>query len=306
MSDMHAKPKDHLWVLVIIATCCLIETFPSWVGIGAVSGFPEIGRMPTDWTLAVTQEAYWGYALYAGIVAVAGYRSRSFALWSAGGIFALSLIGQAAYHLMAAAHLTSPPQWVVVFVAALPVIVLALAVVLIHLRHVDRAESVKAERAQREAEQRAAEEAAAADERSVLRAQLEDAQTAQEAAETRASEAERARDDAAQKADALAQKLAAANARNARSRGARKRAAAPRSERADTRATEVPDDVDARAEALSILAAEPRISGAQLGPRVGMSKRWGQEFKRDLAGAAPAGPDAGQETGSLCTSCGSP
>ena len=40
---------------------------------------------------------------------------------------------------------------------------------------------------------------------------------------------------------------------------------------------------DAQAEALSILAAEPDISGAQLGLRVNKSKRWGQDFKGQLA-----------------------
>ena len=44
--------------------------------------------------------------------------------------------------------------------------------------------------------------------------------------------------------------------------------------------------------ALAILAAEPAISGADLGLRVGKSKRWGQLFKNGLATAAPADPQA--------------
>ena len=48
-----------------------------------------------------------------------------------------------------------------------------------------------------------------------------------------------------------------------------------------------------QAEALAILAAEPGISGAKLGPLVGMSARWGQLFLKGLTTAsAPKGPDA--------------
>jgi hypothetical protein len=288
----HAKPTDHLWVLVVIAACALIETFPSWVGIGAVSGFPRFGRMPTDWTLAVTSEAYWGYALYAGIVAVAGPRSRAFALWSAGAVFVLSLMGQASYHLMAAAHRAAPPQWVVVFVAALPVIVLALIAVLVHLRHIDRAEAAEAEEAARKAERAGAEAAAASDERTALRAELE---AERGALEPLRADLDTARNELARvtaKAGELERKLAAQRKRNSPAKG---RATSPRNRSEISRATQVPDDVDARAEALSILAAEPGISGADLGLRVGKSKRWGQLYLRDLATAAPEGQDP-QET----------
>jgi hypothetical protein len=49
----------------------------------------------------------------------------------------------------------------------------------------------------------------------------------------------------------------------------------------------VPADVDARAEALAILADEPGISGAQLGLRVGLTERWGQKFKAAMAVPSP-------------------
>ena len=42
----HAKPKDYLWVLAVVAACCLIKVSPSWVGIAAAAGFPRVGRMP--------------------------------------------------------------------------------------------------------------------------------------------------------------------------------------------------------------------------------------------------------------------
>lgn len=141
MSEMtqtpaHAKRvprRDHSWVLAVIAACCLIKVWPSWVGIGAEAGFPKIGRMATDWTLAVVIEAYWAYAVYAWLAAV-GRRSRRFAMWSAAGVFVLSVVGQSAAPVMAATA-------VKVFANALPVIVLALIAILVHLRHLDRAEA---------------------------------------------------------------------------------------------------------------------------------------------------------------------
>jgi hypothetical protein len=52
--------------------------------------------------------------------------------------------------------------------------------------------------------------------------------------------------------------------------------------------------VDARAEALLILANEPGISGAQLGERCGKSERWGQLLKKQLAGSV-SGPEAAND-----------
>lgn len=64
---------------------------------------------------------------------------------------------------------------------------------------------------------------------------------------------------------------------------AKNRTPAPRSKPARQPAARVPQDVDAQAEALAILAGEPGISGAQLGRRVGRSERWGQDLKKKLA-----------------------
>jgi hypothetical protein len=292
----HAKPKDHLWVLILIAACALIETFPSWVGIGAVSGFPRFGRMPTDWTLAVTSEAYWGYALYAGIVAVAGPRSRAFALWSAAAVFVLSLMGQASYHLMAAAHRTVPPQWVVVFVAALPVIVLALIAVLVHLRHIDRAEAAEAEQAQREAARVAAAEAAEASELAAVRADLEAARAASEEAHADLSAARTELARTVAKVAALERKLAAQKPKRTRTQAPAARrtkasGAAPHAVPGAEDRTLLPDDFDARGQALDIWLANPEISGKELAAAVGMKERWGQLRKAEFAAMAPAGQD---------------
>ena len=301
----HAKPArhDHLWVLAVIAAAVLAEVWASWVGIGAMSGFPRIDRIPTDWVLAIAVEAYWGYALYAWLAAAPGPRSRAMAMWSCAVVFVLSLISQVSYHeLTAPAGATTGRRFVIGFASALPVIILALIAVLIHLRHLDRAEAVQAEEVAGKAEQRAAAEAAVADERTTLRAELEAAQEALAGAATERETARREAAEAAAKIETLTRKLAAAAARKRPpQRPAKKAATAARSDPAATPAatpaeepaTEVPNDVDAQAEALSILAAEPNISGAKLAERVGMSERWGQTFKKNLAGSA-AGPEGGE------------
>ena len=144
------------------------------------------------------------------------------------------------------------------------------------------------------AQEQAQADAAAGDERTALRAQL-DAQkemlkTAQAALEeaqaTAQAEREHAASGAAQAAETigkLTRKLEAAT-RKATPRS--DRAKQPHSDRADDHATEIPADVDARREVLAILANEPDISGAKLGLRVGMSARWGQMVKNELAPTA--------------------
>lgn len=266
-----AKPaRDHLWVLVIIAACCLLEVWASWVLIGSRSGFPRIGGkhgLPTDWTLAVTTEAYWGYALYSWLAAAPGPRSRRFAMWSAAAVFVLSLTGQGAAHLVPDG--AQPPAALVVFVTALPVVTLALIAVLVHLRQADR------EDAEEDVRQDAKDAEIAA-----LQARLEAA--AGEAAPLREALAA-AQEQAARAAQQIAQlerKLAAQTR-------PRKRANPGRAGRASARAKQAQeDDVSARTKALSVLAAEPDISGAQLGLRVGMSKRWGQDHKPELVAMA--------------------
>jgi hypothetical protein len=265
--------RDHLWVLVIVAACALLEVWASWVTIGSMSGFPKIGHLSTDWTLAVTTELYWGYALYAWLATAPGPRSRKFAMWSAAAVFTLSLVGQGSAHLVAPG--TKPSPVLVAFVTALPVIVLALIAVLVHLRQLDREEAVEVA------------------EESALRAGLRSAEAAREAAETARDEAQREAAEATAKAEALVRKLdASAGAKRGRNAGRKNPATAGRRKGAEDPATRVPKDVNARAEALAILDTEPGISGAKLGDRVGMSERWGQLFKSEMVRAAPQGPDS--------------
>ena len=168
ITPAHAKPvsrRDHLWVLAIVAGFAFYDIWVAWTELGNKSGFAH----GTGWTLTVIVELYWAYAGFAWLAGAAGLRSRRFAMFSAFGVFGLSLIGQGASYLAVG---RTPPAAVAVFVRLLPVTVLALLAVLVHLRHLDRAEAEQvAEHAARVAEQ-AAMERAEADERVALRAQV--------------------------------------------------------------------------------------------------------------------------------------
>lgn len=278
----HAKDKrrDLLWVLVLILACGLLEVWASWLSIGAVSGFPKLGRMTTGWILPVTTEAYWSAALFAWLAVPAGPKSAAFAKWSAAAMFALSLAGQESDHLLAAGDRVAPPTMVVGFVTALPLISVALIAILIHLRQKDRDDAAVVGRARAEAEREARQASAEAERITHLESELEAALGALEPfRETLAAVQEQAERDA-QKRAILERKLAA-------QAGSRKRANQPRAKSATARAKQAQEeDVDARTKALSVLSAEPGISGAELGPRVGMSKRWGQLHKPELVAMA--------------------
>jgi hypothetical protein len=288
MPPAHAKhaPKDYLWVLAVIAACALIKVSPSWVGIGAAAGFPRFGKMPTDWTLAVIMEAYWGYALYAWLAAAPGVRSRRFAMWSAAGVFILSLAGQSAARLVGMKVMTA-------FANGMPVIVLALIAILVHLRKLDRAALAGAEEAARKDERAHAEEAAAADERTALRAGLDALAAEVEPLREALAAAEEETARATAKAESLAAKLTAQKPNRTRTKApnaARRKDpnSAPNGKANAAPETEVPDDFDARAEALEVWLANPQITGKELGARVGLGERWGQLRKTEFAKASAA------------------
>lgn len=290
MDRMHAKPKDHLWVLILIAACALTAVWGSWLEIGNKSGFAPLGPLSTGWTPAVIVEAYWGYTLFAWLAGAPGRRSKRFAMWSFFAMFTLSLIGQASSHLTAHA---APPAAVRVFIGVLPVVVVACVAVLVHLRQLDRADAVQAEEAARKAERTAAAEAAAADERTVLRAQLDAARAALEPVQ---ADLETARNELGRvtvKAEVLTQKLARVSGQKRTRKSPPKKAPAstPETAAASPPEVQVPEDVDTQAAALEILAKEPAISGSELGRRLGKSERYGCMLKKDLAGSV-TGPDS--------------
>lgn len=324
MPPNHAKPpvrKDHLWVLFIIAGAAAIEVCASWVGIGALSGFPII-RLPfgipavnTDFSLMVGMEAYSGYALYRWLACGDGRRARPFAMWSAITALALSLIGQISYHVLAASHAKHhSPYALVGFVAALPVLVVMLAAILLHLVHLDREEAEAAAEAKAEAERRAAIKRAEADERTALRAELAAANEVREAnvsalrkeleAERTAhegTEAERA--EAVAKAETTARKLETITARNRRGATARKRGPAtgrkpepvtgPATGPLEMPEETAPDDLDSEAKVLWYLAKGHSASKA--GVFSGLTDSRGRQIAR-LAKTAPTDTVDGGQT----------
>lgn len=320
-----ARRRDHLWVLFIIAGCALIELWGSWLGVASVSGFPHYGHVTTGWVLFVTTEAYWGYALFSWLAGAPGPRSRRFAMWSAIGMFALSLLGQESGHLLAAAHQTAP-WYVVALVTPVPLIAVGLIAILVHLRQADREEFERKQRAAAEAEKAAATERAEADERAWLRRELDDITvrteaevTALRAAATGAqAEAEAARTEAEKLAGQVAEltrKLADARERQkSGSRGRNRAGNSTRNRGGNAAATGVPaasatgpgDPAVSGAEAPpSDLDAEATVlwhvskgkSASEAGRLAGLSDSRGRQIVRELAKTAPTGVDAAAGNG---------
>lgn len=301
-------PRDHLWVAVIIAACALLEVWASWLGIGSVSGFPELGHVTTGWILPVTTEAYWAYALWTWLAGAPGPRSRKFAMWTAGIVFALSLLGQESGHLLAASHEAVPPAYVVAFVTALPLISLALVAVLVHLRQADREELAASARAAERAERLAATERAEADERTRLRAELDALKDSREAdmsalrdeltgeleardrtladAETALTSARSDAEKATARVAVLERKLGGP-ARRSRTAPART-GTAPQSDAS----TAPDDDLELEAKALKLLATNLDMSGAELARHLGVSEGYGRKLRRRLTGDRPSETEA--------------
>jgi hypothetical protein len=135
------------WPLWLIAAGAFVAIWGGWVGLGEMVGFGPIRLLPgiadgfvinSAITLPLGMEAYAAYALrawLAGPDADLTERARSFARWSALGALALGAGGQIAYHLMAAAEITTAPWLITAFVSCLPVIVLGCGAALAHLTH---------------------------------------------------------------------------------------------------------------------------------------------------------------------------
>jgi hypothetical protein len=283
--------RDHLWVAVIIAACALLEVWASWIAIGSMSGFPRIGGahgISTDWTLAVTMESYWAYALYAWLAAAPGPRSRAFAKWSAIAVFVLSLTGQGAAHLVKPG--TAPPPALVVFITALPVLVLALIAILVHLRQEDRKDAGVVARTAAAAERQAAIERAEADERTWLRREL-DALSAQRDADVSAlgarldeavsalASAQREAAEALRRAEVLDRKLAAVSDH----KPPRPRKAAAEGTRASAQPAAGDGDLTTELLAYMALSDDPELrkprKGGDLARKVGVSGATARRYR---------------------------
>jgi len=133
------------WPLFLIAAPAAVAIWSGWVGLGGMCGFGEVHPLPgiipgfrldTAITLPVGVEAYGAYALGAWLNLGADHPAREFAKRSAIGSLLLGMLGQVAYHVLAAAHATRAPWPVVVLVSCLPVCTLGFGAALTHLLRV--------------------------------------------------------------------------------------------------------------------------------------------------------------------------
>jgi hypothetical protein len=131
------------WPLLIIGLPAAVAIWSGWVGLGGMAGFGPIHPLPgiadgftinSAITLPIGVEAYSAYALGVWLSArPIPERARRFACRSSLGALGLGLLGQAAYHALAALHMVRAPLPVVLFVACLPVLVLGAASTLHYL-----------------------------------------------------------------------------------------------------------------------------------------------------------------------------
>jgi hypothetical protein len=169
-------PKN--WVLPVIGLPGGVAVWSGWVNLGVMCGFGDTYPLPglaphfkidTTFTLPVGMEAYAVYAMGAALGSVGttpeSRRAREFAKWSMIGALLAGMIAQVAYHLLAASHKTRAPVLVVGFVACLPVVTIALAAWLSHLKHAaSKAESDLAEQQTRDQDKQAEREKSERDE----------------------------------------------------------------------------------------------------------------------------------------------
>jgi hypothetical protein len=274
----HASKRNRSWFLFAIAIPAAVEVWACWVGLGSLCGFPVIGlgrlHLPTDWTLAVGVEAYGTYALNVWLGSAPGPRSRKFAQWSALGAFTLSLAGQIAYHLMLAGKIKQAPAIVVVFVSCLVVAVIAFAAILTHLMRADERDGIRA------GEDRVLQAALDAERAARLEAEADRDTARQELAGTTAREAALARQLEERQGGTVPPPVPPKPARRKSASAAPKNAKGPEAQAAE---------VLTRAEAELILAAEPGISGSELGRRLGVQEGYGRKLRRELTKSTPGG-----------------
>jgi hypothetical protein len=130
------------WPLLLLALPAFVAIWSGWVGLGSLTGFGVVHPLPGIWdeaqlntaiTLPIGLETYGTFALYVWLSGAVPPQARAFARWSAIGALSLGAAGQVAYHLMAAAGITTAPWWITTFVSCLPVAVLGAAAALVHL-----------------------------------------------------------------------------------------------------------------------------------------------------------------------------
>jgi hypothetical protein len=131
------------WPVILLAAPAFVAIWSVWVGIGELAGFGPVRPLPgiadrftinSAITLPIGMETYAAYALRVWLAEGSPARARRFAKHSAITAFVLGGLGQIAYHLMKAAHMTAAPWPVTAMVSCLPVLVLGFGAALVHLQ----------------------------------------------------------------------------------------------------------------------------------------------------------------------------
>jgi cytochrome bd-type quinol oxidase subunit 2 len=137
------------WPVALLAAPAFVAIWSGWVGVGALTGFGPVHPLPgiaagftinSAITLPIGVETYAAYALRVWLTSGGTARARQFAKRSAIAAFALGCLGQIAYHLMTAAHVSVAPWPITTVVSCLPVVVLGFGAALAHLQRADQTE----------------------------------------------------------------------------------------------------------------------------------------------------------------------
>jgi hypothetical protein len=149
VAPKESVPPLRRWPVVLLAAPAFVAIWSGWVGVGVLTGFGPVHPLPgiasgftinSAITLPIGVETYAAYALRVWLARVGPARAQRFAKRSAIAAFVLGGLGQIAYHLMTAAHLTVAPWPITTVVSCLPVVVLGSGAALAHLQHLDRTE----------------------------------------------------------------------------------------------------------------------------------------------------------------------
>ena len=136
------QPYGLVAATLVISLSAFTAVWGGWVGLGRMVGFGPVNLLPgiggglvvdLAITLPLGIEAYAAAALWVAVGGLVTGRGRWFAGLSAGTALLLGAFGQATYHLLEVQGQHVAPDWVIVFVSVLPVIVLGAAGVLLHL-----------------------------------------------------------------------------------------------------------------------------------------------------------------------------
>jgi hypothetical protein len=131
------------WPVILLAAPAFVAIWSGWVGVGVLTGFGPVHPLPgiangftinSAITLPIGVETYAAYALRVWLSGTGPARAQRFAKRSAIAAFVLGGLGQIAYHLMTAAHLTVAPWPITTAVSCLPVVVLGFGAALAHLQ----------------------------------------------------------------------------------------------------------------------------------------------------------------------------